>query len=288
MVLTSCSTNKVNEWETPYDVVYEAAVGVNTKADDGLTGDYPADLPFDVWAYSLAKPKTWAENGVEAEVSMERVRSKHVSGRKWVPENGLAWGPASKRMSFFAASPSGRADYSHENGISFSAYSLDEGILPMYVDGVTDLDKTASRGLVTMTFSNALASVSFSGKASVSGNHVVKVKKITMTEICSEGDFVSRPIPRWIPSGERDEVVFFEGSIDLEENPVDLVKETYMIPQSAEVEIRMVCDISSGEGKLTDQVMKASTTISWNPGKRTAYMLKIANDLSLIVEKDPN
>ncbi len=288
IVLTSCSVNDVKEWESPYDVVYEAMVGMNTKADDVVKGEYPVDRPFDVWAFSLAKPKTWADNGDEAVMAMDRMKSKHVSGIRWIPENGQKWGPASETMSFFAASPSGRAEYDNDWGISFNDYSLDDGVVPMYVDGATDLDKHVTRGFVTMTFKNALSTVGFSAKASVSGGHKIIVKKIVITNIFTQGDFSSRPYPLWRPKGEPQEIVFFEGSKDLGDNARNLCEGIYMIPQNANVEVKMICDISSGSGALVNQEFKANMTVNWSPGKQTSYMLKVANDLSFTVEKDPN
>ncbi len=284
----SCSRNSVNEWESPYDVVFEAMVGMNTKADDIIAGEYPVDTPFDVWAYSLEKPKTWAEHGGEAELSMERMKSKHVSGIRWIPENGQKWGPSSETMSFFAASPCGRADYSHESGISFSSYSLDEEAVPMYIDGATDLDKHATRGFVTMTFANALSTVALSAKASVSGGCVVTVKKIVLTNLLTEGDFHSRPLPWWIPKGEEKEIVFFEGSERLEDNSKVICDGKYMIPQSTDIEVIMLCDIENGTGLLPNQEFRTTLTVNWTSGKMISYILKIANDLSFIVEKNPN
>ncbi len=286
-VASSC-TNRINEWDAPCAITYETMVMVNTKSDAGNTGEYPQYQPFDVWAYSLEKPGTWEGSREKSEVFMERNTAQHVSDRQWIPGDGRMWESSSYTLNFFAASPSGRADYSHGNGIVFDSFSLDEGVVPLYVDGITDMDKDITQGMITLAFSQATATVSLSAKVSLPEDMSVTVRKVTLSGICTEGDFMSRPDPIWIPEGGAKDVIFFEGAVGLDDEAVSLCERKMMIPQSSNAVIKMEYDINNGAGTLGNQEVTAELPVIWHSGKLSSYMLKIAHDMTLVVEKNPN
>ncbi len=286
LIPISCSRNDVNT-DIPYDIVYEVMAGAVTKTGEVTTNDYPENLPFGVWAYALPADKKWGDSRGEAELVMDNVKAVHMEERLWRPENGQKWASSGERMSFFAAAPYGRAGFDPENGVYVESYSLDEGGDLMYVSGQLDRDKRISNGKINLTFSPALAEVSFNAQMSLPKGHSITVRKLTISGVRTEGSFMSEPHPYWHASGIPEEVVLFEGAAELQELPKSVCRNVPMIPQVADTELVLLCDIGNGVGVLTGQRLKARCQMAWNPGKHCSYTLKVTHNLEFTAEKDP-
>ncbi len=288
LLALSCSRNDVREVDIPYDIVYEVMAKSSTKADSGISNDYPADMPFSVWAYALPDSEKWLTDSGKARLVMDGVKSEHISARQWRPENGRKWEPVGENMSFFAAAPHGRAAFDRERGVCIDNYSLGEQLSLMYVDGVVDQDKKQTHGIVPLTFVPALAHVSFYASMSLPEGYGITIKKLSLTDLCEEGDFCSKPVPTWDTKGEPHTVLFFSGEKEISEERSIITDRLPMIPQITETELTVLCDIFNGQTLLPNQELKTSIKMNWQSSKHCSYTLKVTHNLALTAEKDPN
>ncbi len=277
----SCSRNEINEYHVPMDIMFNAVARPNTKAAD--TG-FPADGSFGVWAYSLEGDQRWETDSEKAEVAIAGEKVLRTENGLWKPSGGQQWLSPSITMNFFALSPFGRGGYNYEDGIVFNDYELSEGKDLMFVDGVTDVDKKSSQGVITLSFERALAKLSFNVQSSLPEGFSARVRSLAIREVYSAGDFRSRPSPHWIPKKEKTEIGIFQGERLANEYPEQLGDAVFVIPQIGDVEIILICDIIGKDTELLNQRLSKTIPIRWNIGKYSSYNLKITRNLELNAE----
>ncbi len=284
----SCSLNSVSRYDEPCDIVFNPKVFLNTKAEAGAT-DYPADGTFAIWAYSLPEEQYWASGMDGAALKMDGEEVRHGEDGLWRPEVTRQWEGGSDKWSFFALSPYGRGDYSHTEGITFEDYTLEEAKDLMYVDGVTDMEKHGTSGIITLPFKRALAKIMFKGHTALPDETYVLVKKIYLSEAFTGGDFHSRPVPAWTPEGEPGEVILFEGAAEINGEIIPLTADRYVLPQSGSIRLNLKCEIKVGT-EMHDDFLTTLIPVKWNAGKYYSYTLKVTMDqsrtLELHAEKD--
>ncbi len=274
----SCSRNDVNEYYAPLEIMFNVVARPNTKA---LGTEYPEDVPFAVWAYSLGENQRWESEREQAKVEIAGESALRTDDGLWKPSGGLQWLSPYVTMNFFALSPYGRGGYNDEYGIFFNDYGLSEGMDLMFVDGVTDITKRDSQGLITLSFRRAMARLSFNVQSYLPEGRTVSVRSLTIGNIYTSGDFRSRPVPHWIPEGEKTELVAFHGEKSISETLEQLNDAIFVIPQDGEVEFILDCDILDGGRVLSNQRLSKTVHIGWNVGKYSTYNLKITRNLEL-------
>ena len=289
LIAQACISNKIECFEPELDLVFDVVVSANTKSAEEETC-YPKDVPFGVWSYSLPANKNWIEDNEDAIVAMSKEYVIYdMDNQWWKPEGRFFWTGSENNMSFFAYSPYSReCSFSKENGISIKGYSIFEDIDLMFSEGLYDLNRNVSNGVVHIPFVRALTLVDFKIRSSLPTGTTIRMKKLTVRDIATKGNFVSLPFARWGNLEDYQDIVFFEGDINLQNEPMDIGEAKFMIPQNMQPTIVLTCDIISGDYILPDQEFVTVGRMNWEIGRACTYNLKVTTDLTFIIESSLN
>lgn len=289
LMTSSCISNRIDRLEPDIELAFSVVVSASTKSE--MTEiEYPTDVPFGVWSYSLPIGENWIDNKQKATVIQIQEEVRHdVSSGLWKPENEVSWVSSDKNMSFFAYSPYSReCSFSIHDGICVTDYSINEDCNLMFSENIYDINKNTSHGIVNIPFVNALTTVGFNVRSSLPDGTLIKVKKLKIHNIATAGDFFSLPEPRWENPKDYSDIIFFDGEMEIGNDPVKIGLSRQMIPQTIQPEIELVCDIISGDYILHDQSFKTTGKMRWSVGKTCTYNLKVTTDLTFIIESSLN
>ena len=269
----SCSEReepkKLNE-----SILFNVAVSPATKAGEGSDAVYPSDIPFAVWA-----------EGSDGTVLLDNTPCELTDRSYWQPVGGMLWPLKETSYLFYAASPFGMASYSEREGITFPDYKLSEGIDLLYTEPVSSNNKHWSNGVMPLEFKHALATLRFSARVTSMPNAVVTVKKISLNGVVSEGSFSSEPKASWRSNDVKSSQTLFEGKAELSENEIVLNPGTRQIPQNTLVQLKLLCDLVSGDAFLLDQEYEAYFVLELNCGKISHYLLNFSGGEIITIEK---
>lgn len=281
---SSCVLNRIEHYEPERDIVFDVVISTNTKGN--VDSSYPKDMPFGIWSYSLPCEKSWAADNQDAQIIQDHQKVMYEdSDGFWKPEGNPTWVDSDQNMSFFAYSPYSReCEFSKDDGLCISGYSIDEGPDLFFSDGLYDFNKNDSNGIVHIPFVRALTKVRFSIRSSLPDETCIVVKQLKLSEVATKADFSSLPMPRWEEHSKHQEVLFFDGEIIIDHDLVILGEGVYMLPQKLKPTITLLCDIVSGDYVLHDQIMTADASMTWSIGKTCTYQLKVTTDLAFIIE----
>jgi hypothetical protein len=289
LIVSSCLSNKVEENDPDINLAFNVIVKSHTRADD-IDADYPLDVPFGVWSYSLPADKSWIKDSKEAvEVqNQEAVIYDNISGL-WKPKSNMLWLSSENSMSFFAYSPYSRAcSFSKEKGIYITDFSINEECDLLFSEYIYDLNKLSANGVVNIPFISALTKVEFQIRSSLPDGSIIRVKHLKLRNVASVGDFFSLPEAGWENHSGYDDFTFFEGEVEIGDEPSILGECRQMIPQTIHPTIEMLCDIISGDYVLYDQILTVDGRMNWSIGKVCTYNLKVTTDLTFIIESSLN
>lgn len=282
---TSCISNRVESVEPCIDLAFDVIVTASTKNGEAVT-EYPVDVPFGVWSYSLPADKTWSSDSEEAlPVQVQEKVEYDSSSNLWKPQSNMEWLDSENDMSFFAYSPySVACSFSKEHGLAVADFSIDEGCDLMFSESVYDLNKMTSNGIVSIPFVRALTKVELQIRSSLPDGTIIKVKQLRIKDVATKADFFSLPYARWENLEEHSDILFYDGEMEIDNEPLLVGEGRYMIPQMTMPVIEMVCDIMSDEHVLHDQLFQTSGRMNWGIGKTCTYNLKVTTDLEFIIE----
>jgi len=289
LIAQACMSNKIEYLEPELDLVFDVVVSANTKTAEEETC-YPTDESFGVWSYTLPTEKNWIEDNEDAVAAMIKENVIYdMENAWWEPVNRRSWTGSENNMSFFAYSPYSReCSFSKEDGITIKDYSIYEDIDLMFSEGLYDLNRNVSNGIVHIPFVRALTLVDFKIRSSLPTGTTIRVKKLTVKDIDTKGNFVSLPFARWRDLNESQDIVFFEGDMKLQNEPMNIGDAKFMIPQTMQPTIVLICDIISGDYILPDQEFITVGKMNWEIGRACTYNLKVTTDLTFIIESSLN
>ncbi len=288
-LVLSCMSNKMEKNEPEVGLTFDVVVTANTRTEGAAT-EYPTDVPFGVWSYSLPADKLWIKDSGEASpVQTQEEVTYDEASDLWKPKSAIKWISSDNDMSFFACSPySAPWNFSKENGITIIGYDIDDGYDLMFSENLYDLNKTTSHGIVNVPFVKALADVEFMIRSSLPDGTTIKVKQMKVKNVATKGDFFSLPFARWENTEKYEDIIFYEGGIEIGHDPVFLGNGKSMIPQTVLSEFELICDVISGEYILYDQIFKTEGQMRWGVGKTCTYNFKVTTDLEFIIESSLN
>lgn len=289
LIAQACMTDRVEYVEPELDLAFDVVVSANTRSAEEDTY-YPTDVPLGVWSYTLPADKNWIEDNEDAVAAMIKESVIYdMKDKRWEPEIRQSWTGSEYNMSFFAYSPYSReCRFSKEDGITIEDYSIYEDIDLMFSEGLYDLNRNVSNGIVHIPFVRALTLVDFKIRSSLPTGTIVRAKKLIIKDIATKGDFLSLPFARWSDQEESQDIVFFEGDMNILYEPVSIGEAKFMIPQTIQPTIVLICDIISGDYILPDQELVTVGRMNWEIGRACTYNLKVTTDLTFIIENSLN
>lgn len=273
VMFSGCAGNHLDDVSTSRDFLFHVAVMPCTKTVNEC--EYPSDAQFGVWSF---------ENGGLTYLDNEKVC--YDEDNMWLPENRKSWDGDVDKMDFIAYSPYGRGTYVQDNGIVFSSYDISEGLDVMYSEPLTEQDREASQAVVHINMKRALALVKFKARAVVPESTTIVIKKVEVDGVYGLASFQSLPEPSWSGHSASREFCFFEGEVEAGGDVVALGEGMFMIPQTSEVQVNVLCDIITGDLKLSDQTLNAVMMAGWRPGKIASYVIKVDGYLNVTIEKN--
>lgn len=282
--LSSCTQT---EWVEFGPIAYEPVVKamISSSASVGSApsenlGDttFPKTSSFGVWV--LAYDEKEVESGVAPTptivVSDEEVR---WNGSEWNTYSEYLW-PEEKMLSVAAYAPAeAEAHFSHQKGVVFNnvdVLSGDSRAL-MFASPTTSQKQISNQGVINIPFVHALSSVQFNVIPHVPSHVKVRVKSIKASNIFHKGSFSSLPQPLWIPQGESYEQTFFDGSVEVASGETKaLDSQVWVLPQGANVNVKLVCDLVYEEGgELANQTFEVTEAMNWKVGREYTYTIKV-------------
>ena len=265
LALSSCQRNSDAVSGTFYDLRFELARTPNTKLADA--GD-----SYCVWAYDSSTRNPELEQAALVRQSV-----------LWYPEQGYRWN-AVKALDFYAASPCDLARLDPDSGICFESFSLPDAPDLLYIDPILNLRNIYSLGVVSLEFKSALSLLRVQVQSRCADGTRIEVKKLIVDGLALEGSFHSLPWAEWKVKGERGALTSFDGSHQVsEENAV--LCEQRVIPQTAQMNFKLVCDFDIDGVLLRDQELSSSYMLSMRPGKLYELSLCVYENFSMKIEK---
>ena len=113
----------------------------------------------------------------------------------------------------------------------------------------------------------------------------ILIKSLTVDGLKHKGSFSSLPQPLWTLEGEAEPHELWNGELESPANQVDLC-ESYVLPQSVQLDFTLLCDVWTGVSSLQDQELSGSVYLKMSPGKLYELYLTVTEFLTLKVEKN--
>ena len=249
-----------------YDLRFELATSPNTKSQEG------PELPA-VWAF---ESKT-------GEPVIESMPLQYDAGL-WRPAEPYSW-KENYPLDFYAASPLGYASFDREKGICFDSYDTAMDYDLLYTEPVLNREAEQTMGFVSLTFKRPLSLLHIYLKQELQSSSGILIKKLTLDGLRHKGSFISLPQPLWTLEGEAEPYELWNGELESPANQVDLC-ESYVLPQSVQLDFTLLCDVWTGVSSLQDQELSGSVYLKMSPGKLYELYLTVTEFLTLKIEKN--
>ena len=270
LIMTSClSSTKTDGGQEP--VSFIPVIGMDVRSADSAA--FPEDMDFGVWGTSG-----------DGELFMDRERVS-FDGTGWTTGTAYLW-PEDRQLRFFGYAPYGHNMYLEDDGsLTIEGYDTDGDSGELYISDVTPmLDKDC--GKVYIRFSLATSKVDF--RVANGLNHVtsVKLEKIVLCGVYVSGSFDSSAEPRWKPSGEKTDIVFYDSSAtgisdDVDREPGFFGKTLNIIPQQSRPKVKVVYSFQTADSNwLTGQENRTEELeAEWQPGRHYTYTLTLTEGI---------
>ena len=249
-----------------YDLRFELATSPNTKSQEG------SELPA-----------VWALESRTGQPVIEAMPLQYDAGL-WRPIESYSW-KANYPLDFYAASPLAYASFDSEKGICFESYDTAMGYELLYTEPVLNRKAEQTMGFVSLTFKRPLSLLRIYLKQELQSSSGIRIKKLTLNGLGHKGSFSSLPQPLWTLEGEAEPYELWIGELESPASQVDLC-ESYVLPQSAQLDFTLLCDVWTGISTLQDQELSGSVYLKMSPGKLYELYLTVTEFLTLKVEKN--
>lgn len=312
--LVSCTKNELAPSVTAQEEISFAApvVGAQTKVYGAIGATYDKKENFDVWSkWNKTEITVWG--GTDYIVDKPVTHNAATPGG-WHFTPAYYW-PADGYLSFVALSPSmsTTTKYTAEKGfeitewsqgateativdLMYSNESLNNAKLEFNAEGEEISGDANSYKGVDITFNHALSYLVFKIKTleDYSGTTDFRLKKITLSDIYTTGDFTQKPVSpatNW-DVDESDpakvgEYVAYEGTLPfgsaLEDVPETEKEEIILLPQTlADGKQKLIIDyeIKTGDsawiGQTQEIDLEDGTIKVWEMGKKYTYTISIS------------
>lgn len=279
-LLVSC-TNDDKDFVGNVSVTFNPAVQAKTR----VSGIYPTDVPFGVWACEL-RNGSWEDNRANSVIFMDDVQTSY-DGNTWQPLSPYYW-KGNAKFTFMGYSPYGcGAVFSSENGITFENYDVTSGVELLFTAPVADFNYRTAGSCVPLTFIHALAEVEFCVRSMAAEDSIIRVKSLVVDGVAYKGNFRSLPQPAWDVTNDAMSLQFCNSETEVPESTLCVGAHT-VVPQNISFSASLLVDIYDKEGNL----LVADRTITshpmdavWGVGKYYAYTLNVtSNDVSFTTD----
>lgn len=264
----SCSVDVRKDWDPEVELCFQPAMYM--QVDGQELGDYPLDEQFGVSA--------WTESDGKSVTSDTRVLPGEGS---WSCEGGRLWPARGEKLGFIAYAPYGRAsECSLDKGVRFDDVNVlkDQTDL-LYTDIQGGLEKMECGGIATVPFRHALCQISFRVCSSKQPEEKIEIRRISIEQAYHCGSFSSLAKPQWNITGDRKELLFFEGSTDVKSLPVNCGRRFLVLPQELDTVISVEMEFFNADGTSIRQTLKTvDIETVLEPGLHYVYTLSLSFD----------
>ncbi|MGM9792428.1 MAG: fimbrillin family protein [Candidatus Cryptobacteroides sp.] len=262
-----CTKDQRGKKVQSFDLCFDVFTSPNTKAQTGEDNSYA------VWAYD-------SNSGESILESMPLQRKNGL----WYPVAQYDW-KEGLALDFYAASPMGYARFDSEKGVCFDSYDTSLGYDLLYVEPVLGWKAEQTMGLVSLTFKRAMSLVRIYLKEELPSSSSLFVKELSVDGLKHNGSFSSLPEPHWTMEGESAPLLLWEGQLDCPSEQTALC-ESYVLPQTAELDFTLLCDVRTSDSVLDNQKLSAKANIIMRPGKLYELYLTVTEHLTLKIERN--
>lgn len=275
VAVISC-TDEEKEYQPDLYVSFNPAITANTRAQ---AGEYPQEVPFAVWLYSLPEKKTWSKYHSNATLLADKAVVTNNDGC-WSNIPAIFW-PHKQNITAFAYSPLDiDADYSHTEGITIEEFDVTSGCYPLFTYPITDISSRYNGGCIAVPFVSALAKIEFRARSMAQIDTVLHLRSLSLDNVHYKGRFNSSPRATWTPTDEVISLEFCEEDIPVEVSS-QIIGSKMVLPQTASLPVILVVDVYDNEGTLVEagrKIVSRPLECNWNVGKYYSYTLNITTD----------
>ncbi len=249
------------------DIRLRPVVGLGTRAGEDFV-PFPEDREFRVWAVSQQSGNKILDNVLVS-----------AGSTGWIPANSPKW-PYGESLRFAGYYPSD-LDMTCDSGcrMKMNSYSITgRGTDILISEPVRTYNQNDS--IVGLPFYHALAKIDFRVKHALNSATRVRIEKIVLEGVCTQGGFDSSSDLKWSASGDRTSLVVFEPDgvgTEVYNVPAYLGDSRFVIPQNGGASIKVTFAFSTGgSGWLTGQEVSTPAVIKeWLPDRHYTYTLTI-------------
>lgn len=253
------------------ELSFSPAINASTRSVEGV---YPADEPFEVWAFALPEGKHWNTDAATA-ATLAAGCSVEFNGEEWVPVPAVEW-PRGNSLTCFAVAPKGIASgFSLRDGVMIEDFDATSGIHPMFAGPIADCTAYNTQGCIALPFVHALSKVEFCVR-SVSDSTII-VKSLTLDNVKHRGCFTSLPIPHWEPDDEAMRVEFC-GEPVVAGRVTKSVGVQMLMGQRINCNVELIVDVLDKDGNMVEQERRIEVPgfmDLWSAGKYNKYVLNL-------------
>ena len=261
-----CTDSQGGKKIQSYDLRFELATSPNTKSLEG------SELPA-----------VWALESKTGQPVIEAMPLQYDAGL-WRPVESYSW-KADYPLDFYAASPLAYASFDSEKGICFESYDTAMGYELLYTEPVLEREAGQTLGLVSLTFQRPMSLLRIYIKQELLSSSGILIKSLTVDGLKHKGSFNSLPQPLWTLEGEAEPYELWIGELESPASQVDLC-ESYVLPQSAQLDFTLLCDVWTGVSSLKEQELSGTVYLNMTPGKLYELHLTVTEYLTLKVDKN--
>ena len=275
VAVVSCK-EETAEYLPSYNVSFSPVVTANTRAQ---SGQYPQEVPFGVWIYSLPQKHKWEKNSAQATPLLENSIVTYNNG-EWTNTPVLVW-PKKQNLTVFAYSPlEVNASYSKQKGLEINNLDVTDGVYPLFTNPIADCSSKYCGGCIALPFVPSLSKVEFRVRSMAQMDSLLCLRSLTIDKIHYKGTFQSLPQASWTPANETMKLEFCSGCVMIE-NTSQTIGTQMVLPQAVSQPVELVVDVYNKDGVLIDEGRKITSRLiecNWNVGKYYTYTLNLTTD----------
>ena len=277
-----CVRSDRDDGDVQVRLVFDPVLHAAAKAD-APAGEFPTELEIGVtaWSYPAGeKGARWSDFLSDEKVGFD--------GQQWAPEGETLWPSITQLLSVQAYAPYGRGTVpSREEGVCFTGVDVvaDQTDL-LYTEQLVDLSKTAG-GVVSLPFHHARCFVDFAMRTNARSEETVAIRRITLSSVNTQGDFVSMPVPRWTEFGMLQEMEFFNGNVVVGATNSLLGGGCWAIPQELNTTVRVTVEYTDTNGILLRHTLDSKQLKKiLEPGRHYTFSLSYLPEEGRVVLDD--